>query len=165
RWGGIEITALGTRELDRWRRRAIGIVFQDFNLFAGLSPLDNVLLPATFDAIRAPAPMRDRARMLLDRVGVDPDRRSTAVLSRGEMQRVAIARALLFVPPAIVADEPTASLDAKNGPAVASLLYEVARASGASLLVATHDRDVLARVDRVAMLVSGRLYAAEAVAR
>jgi putative ABC transport system ATP-binding protein len=112
RWNGIDLFALGEAARDRWRRRSVGLVFQQFHLFASLSPLENVLLPARFRAFRIEAAVARRARALLDRVGVRAAG-ETASLSRGEMQRVALARALLFTPPILLADEPTASLDAE----------------------------------------------------
>lgn len=156
-WGATELTALGEAGRDRWRRRNVGLVFQDFHLFPGLSGLDNVLLPATFDGVKAGAAERARARALLDRVGLDDGEQRVETLSRGEMQRVAVARALLFSPPIILADEPTASLDKANAAAVAGLLLELAGEAGATLIVVTHDPGLLACFADVRRLVAGRL--------
>lgn len=121
-WDGIDILALSETGSDRWRRRAVGFVFQDFHLFPGLSALDNVLLPVTFDHVVIPGRLRERARRLLAEVRVADGRLPAERLSRGEMQRVALARALLFTPPVLVADEPTASLDADSARLVGGLL-------------------------------------------
>ena len=121
-WDGVDLFALGEAARDRWRRHSVGLVFQQFHLFASLSPLENVLLPARFRAFRIEAAVARRARALLDRVGVRATG-ETASLSRGEMQRVALARALLFTPPILLADEPTASLDAEAARPVAELLF------------------------------------------
>lgn len=167
RWGGIDVTNLRPARLDRWRHRNVGFVFQDFHLFLGLSPLANVLLPATFHHWAIPSWMKDRAAELLDRLGV-PDRSvPTALLSRGEMQRVALARALLLVPPVVVADEPTASLDAANAEAVGDLLIASCRSIDATLIVVSHDAALLSRLDTVHRLERGRfaLRFAETAAR
>src|SRR5262249_8224792 len=156
-WGNQDVASLGEAARDRWRRNRVGFVFQEFNLLPGLSALQNVLLPATFGAFRVPAPVRTRATSLLARVGLIDGRRDAATLSRGEMQRVALARALLFAPPILLADEPTASLDAASGRAVADLLLELARDAGSTLVVVTHDPTLLERLPRVERLVQGRL--------
>lgn len=158
-WGTTDIAGLTDPARTRWRRETIGFVFQDFHLVDELSVLDNVLLPATFAASRLDADTRDRAEALIARCGlVDPARRA-ARLSRGERQRVAVARALLSHPALILADEPTASLDAANGAAIGDLLVEAARETGATLLVVSHDATLLARLETVHHLVSGRLEA------
>ena len=87
-----------------------------------------------------------------------------ATLSRGEMQRVAIARALLFSPPLVVADEPTASLDGESGQIVVGLLLALCREAGSTLLVVSHDAELLGRLDHVFALAGGRLAPADRVA-
>ncbi|HUO64402.1 MAG TPA: ATP-binding cassette domain-containing protein [Terriglobales bacterium] len=157
RWGGVDLTGLRQGRLDRWRQRNVGFVFQDFHLFPGLSPMANVLLPATFGHFIVPSWMRSRAAELLDRLGV-PDRSApTALLSRGEMQRVALARALLLTPQVVVADEPTASLDADNAEAVGELLVSSCRAIDSTLIVVSHDAALLSRLDSVHRLQQGSL--------
>lgn len=154
-WGTTRLDGLGEGASDRWRRETVGFVFQDFHLVDELSIFENVLLPARFSAMRAASAVRERARELIARMGLsDPDRR-VAVLSRGERQRVAVARALIGRPRLLLADEPTASLDAENGAAIAELLVATARESGATLIVAAHDRPLLDRLDRVLTLVAG----------
>jgi putative ABC transport system ATP-binding protein len=156
RWDDVDIFALGEAARDRWRRHRVGLVFQQFHLFASLSPLENVLLPARFRAFRIEAAVARRARALLDRVGVRATG-ETASLSRGEMQRVALARALLFTPPILLADEPTASLDAEAARPVAELLFSACRETGATLLLVTHDTALAARCARVMNLAAGRV--------
>lgn len=160
-WNGTDVAALSEAARDRWRAVSIGLVMQDFHLFPGLSAIENVLLPARFRHFRLPADLRARAEGLLAQVGLDAGSRRIETFSRGEMQRVAIARALLLRPGAIVADEPTASLDSDSAAAVADLLVSLARAEGATLIVVTHDRALSARLDRRVGFAAGRLAAVE----
>ena len=140
---GTDLTAMPPASRDAFRGRAIGLVFQDLHLIAGLSVLDNVLLAPFAAGIPQDA---GRARALLDDLGlaghVD---RPSETLSRGEAQRVAIARAMLLKPKLILADEPTASLDDANCDRVAGLLAHAAEESGAALVIATHDHRLKAR--------------------
>jgi putative ABC transport system ATP-binding protein len=157
RWGDLDLVSLGQSRLDQWRYRNVGFVFQDFHLFPGLSPLANVLLPATFRHVITPSWLKTRAADLLDRLGVPHRSPATAMLSRGEMQRVALARALLLAPPVVVADEPTASLDAVSAEAVGDLLLSCCRSIDATLIVVSHDAFLLSRLDTVHRLERGRL--------
>ncbi len=144
-WDGSDVYARGESARDAWRRRNVGFVFQDFELLPELSPLRNVLVPATFERFRVDAATRARAEGLLEKFGV-PARGATGALSRGERQRVALARALLFDPPVILADEPTASLDAASGAAVIAALAEQARAEGRTVIAASHDPLLIRRL-------------------
>lgn len=159
RWGGDCLTAMTEPRRDRWRRENAGFVFQDFQLIDELSPLANVMAPAWFTRVSA-QPLKARAEGLLDRFGVPFGTRDTSTLSRGEQQRVALARALLFEPSVIFADEPTASLDAAAGAAVAHALAALARQEGRTVIVASHDEAVLGLADRRIRIERGRLAAA-----
>lgn len=163
-WGEDDVAAFSEPARDRWRRNAVGLVFQDFQLIPELDAFANVMLPATFTRFRSARALSRRARDLLDRVGLKETGRRTRVMSRGEQQRVAIARALLHGPKLILADEPTASLDQRNAETVAALLVEAASESGASLLVTSHDPTVLRRLGQVVRLEAGRLVGEEALA-
>ncbi|WP_036744992.1 ATP-binding cassette domain-containing protein [Paracoccus sp. N5] len=160
RWGGTDIAALSEGARDRWRGAHVGLVMQDFHLFPGLSALDNVLLPARM-ARAADRALVARAADLLAGMGLDRPRQRIETMSRGEMQRVAIARALLRRPGIIVADEPTASLDATTGEVIAGLLIGLARDSGATLIVVTHDPALVQRLPRRIALARGRVVAAD----
>ncbi|WP_353186618.1 ABC transporter ATP-binding protein [Bosea sp. (in: a-proteobacteria)] len=147
-WNGSVVSELAEAGRDRWRRETIGFVFQDFHLIPELDIAANIALPARFSAWRLGAAGQERAAALARRMGLPDPRRRAALLSRGEQQRVAIARALFARPALILADEPTASLDAAHAAGVADLLLEAAAESGATLICATHDPALLARFDR-----------------
>lgn len=159
RWGGDDLAQLGESQRDAWRAKHVGLVMQDFHLFPGISALENVLLPVRFRAFSVPAATRERAVALLGRVGLSRHDQDIATMSRGEMQRVAVARALLARPAVLVADEPTASLDAASGAVVADLLIELAREENATLIAVTHDERLASRLGRRLSLVAGRIVA------
>ncbi len=156
-WGDLDVTALSEVERDRWRRNAVGLVFQDFQLLSEVGVLENILLPARFDHWRTPRALVERAAMLAARVGLDRRDLRAGALSRGEQQRVAIARALMRDPQLILADEPTASLDPESSARVVELLIESAREAQASVLLISHDAAVLERASRVYRLAAGGL--------
>jgi len=156
-WAGTDLTRLGESSRDRWRLNTVGFVFQDFHLLPGMSVLDNVLVPATFFHIRRPRSLVQRARDLLARVGLEKGDSRVETLSRGELQRVAFARALLLTPQVLVADEPTASLDAEAAVVVGDLLVSLCAEASATVLVASHDARLLDRLDSVHTLINGRL--------
>ena len=156
RWNDTELCVLRPEERDLWRRRHLGLVFQDFHLVEGLTAIDNVLLPAYFDRWRCPAGLRQRAAWLLDRVGIGCPRREAALLSRGERQRVALARALLLEPGIVLADEPTGNLDARNSSIAFDLLARLAREHNIAVVMVTHNPELAARCDRVLQMLDGR---------
>ena len=154
RVGGRDVGALPERELVLYRRREVGLVFQFFNLLPHLTVRENVELPRRLDG---GADAAARGGELLERVGLLG--RADAhpyELSGGEMQRVAIARALASGARLLLADEPTGNLDSKNGEAVLSLLDEVRRERGVTLLLATHSAAAAGRADRSVHLKDGR---------
>jgi len=156
-WDGRDILAEAESVRDRWRRHSIGFVFQDFHLLSELSPLQNVLLPASFERFAIGGDVRARAVALLDRLAVPPARRTTAALSRGEQQRVALARALLYDPPIILADEPTASLDAKAGTVVIDILLQLSSRDGRTVIAISHDQELLRRFSNIIALDHGHM--------
>ncbi len=133
----VDMAGLRGAARDRFRGRAIGFVFQDLHLIAGLSTLDNVLLAPFAAGVRQD---RRRALALLAELGLEARaHRLAETLSRGEAQRAAIARAMLLEPKLILADEPTASLDDATCGRVAELLARAAAETDAALVIATHD--------------------------
>ena len=163
-WQDTDIARLSESQRDQWRATHVGLVMQDFHLFPGLSALDNVLLPMRLRQARHAKLFVARARDLLAQVGITRERQAVETLSRGQMQRVAVARAVLASPGLIVADEPTASLDADSGAAVVELLLSLAQNTQATLVVVSHDPRVVARMHRTLVLRDGRLVETEAAA-
>ena len=156
-WDGHDILSEGESARDRWRRHTVGFAFQDFHLLAELTPLQNVLLPASFERFTVDRAIRERAVALLEHFEVPQARKSTASMSRGEQQRVAIARALLFDPPVILADEPTASLDARSGAVVIDILLQLSARDGRTVIAISHDQELLKRFSNTVALDHGRI--------
>jgi putative ABC transport system ATP-binding protein len=156
-WDGRDILSEAESARDRWRRHTVGFAFQDFHLLPELTPLQNVLLPASFERFTPDRILRARAVSLLEHFSVPQARANTATLSRGEQQRVAIARALLFDPPVILADEPTASLDAKAGAVVIDILLRLSSREGRTVIAISHDQELLQRFSNKLALDHGRL--------
>jgi len=156
-WGGRDILAEGESARDRWRRHTVGFAFQDFHLLPELTPLQNVMLPASFERFAAARATRERAISLLEHFSVPQARKSTASLSRGEQQRVAIARALLFDPPVILADEPTASLDVAAGAVVIDILLQLSAQDGRTVIAISHDRELVTRFATSIALDHGKM--------
>jgi putative ABC transport system ATP-binding protein len=144
---GTDVTRVPEVGRDRFRARHIGFVFQTFNLLAGFSALENVLLGMTFTGQpRDP----QRACELLERVGLAQRlTHKPAALSVGEQQRVAVARALVNRPVLLLADEPTANIDPAHQQQVIDLLREVCRAENVAMLLVTHADEVAAQFERV----------------
>jgi ABC-type lipoprotein export system ATPase subunit len=152
RHGDVDFGTMSEPEIDQYRAKHIGYVFQSFNLLQALSARENVALAGSF-AGRTTAEATKRAQKLLERV--DLGHRMGArpgTLSVGEQQRVGIARALINEPKVVLADEPTANLDGKRSDEVLKLLEEVVAEEGATLVLVTHEERVTARFDDVVEL-------------
>ncbi|MFE9959720.1 ABC transporter ATP-binding protein [Micromonospora sp. NPDC005299] len=151
----VEVTALRRAALARYRQR-VGFVFQRYHLLPALSVLDNVIAPVL--PRRGRADHAARARELLDAVGLaGRERALPAQLSGGQQQRVAIARALMGAPRLLLADEPTGNLDSTTGTQILDLLLELRNRHGMTILLATHERAIAARCDRLIRLGDGRI--------
>jgi putative ABC transport system ATP-binding protein len=145
-------------ELATIRRERIGFVFQEFNLIASLNAIENVMLPLRYGPRRRDG--RRRAAELLERVGLGHrERHRPTELSGGEQQRVAIARALVNDPAVVLADEPTGELDSETSDALMSMLRDLNRERGITLVVVTHDPGIASVTDRVIRLSDGRIVA------
>lgn len=154
---GRDLGSLDDEALTLVRRDRVGFVFQFFNLLPTLTLGDNIMLPALLSG----SSERDalaRARALAGRVGIlNRLGHYPQQVSGGEMQRAAIARALAHQPALLIADEPTGNLDSANGAAVLSLLLELNREMGVTMLLATHAADVAAAAHRTMRMRDGLL--------
>jgi putative ABC transport system ATP-binding protein len=156
-----ELGSLSESGLATWRGRAIGLVFQFFQLLPTLTVAENVMLPMDFARTVPVGQRRDRARDLLDRVGIaEQADKLPATLSGGQQQRAAIARALANDPPILLADEPTGNLDSATADAVLKVFAEL-NTEGRTIVVVTHERDIRAIVGREVTLVDGRIVSDE----
>ena len=163
---GERIDNVAPRRRDQLRNATFGFIFQFYHLLPELSALENVLMPQLIECSmlsylwRGPA-LRQRAKELLDRVGLGHRlTHKPRELSGGEMQRVAIARALMAKPRILLADEPTGNLDEEKGREIVGLLRALNREEGLTMIMVTHNRELVAPTDRVVRLVKGRVEAA-----
>ena len=158
RLGGEPVAQLDDDDLARLRSRAIGFVFQSYNLLPRTSALENVATPLLYQGVGR-GERRRRAREALERLGLaDRLDHEPSELSGGQQQRVAVARALVTEPDLILADEPTGNLDSHSGAEVMAILRELHRA-GRTVVLITHDVDVAATADRQIHLRDGRIAA------
>jgi putative ABC transport system ATP-binding protein len=152
---GRDVSRASEAELSNLRLSAIGFVFQAHNLLASLSAIDNVRLLLDLRGVPLAA-ARVRAAKTLEAVGLASKLESLPRdLSGGQRQRVAIARALAGDPPLVLADEPTAALDAQNGLAVTELLRSLAKQSNRTVVVVTHDSRIFHLADRIVQIEDG----------
>jgi len=155
--GGRDIAALSERDLPRVRLEKLGFVFQGFNLFPALTVLDNVAIALDIRGERGAAAVA-KARRALDAVGLgDKLKALPRDLSGGQKQRTAIARALVGEPRIILADEPTASLDAESGRLVLDLLRSLAVDDGRAVVIVTHDARTVGYADRIVRIDDGQI--------
>jgi putative ABC transport system ATP-binding protein len=161
--GGTAVHALSERDTSAWRGRAVGIVFQFFQLMPTLTAAENVMLPMDFCGMWRSRERRARALTLLDRLGVaDQADKLPATLSGGQQQRVAVARALANAPPVLLADEPTGNLDSRTADALLELLAGLVR-EGQTVVMVTHERSARNVASRSVVLADGRVVAQDAV--
>ena len=152
---GKSLKSLSLTERDRFRRQDVGFVFQNFNLLANLTAVENVLVP--FFPTGVTTEQRQHARTLLcdlglrDRLGHKPNQ-----LSGGEQQRVAIARALLKRPRLVLADEPTGELDTENSLAILAELRQMSERLGTTVVIVTHEQEFVRPADTVVRIRDGR---------
>ena len=157
--GETNVSETEQRYLTHWRGLNIGIVFQFFQLLPTLTVLENIKMPMDLCGVYERKERRARARALLDRLEIaDQARKTPAMLSGGQQQRVAIARALANDPPLIIGDEPTGNLDRMSATNVFRIFHEL-QEQGHTVVVVTHDRELVQDVPRVMSLVDGVLAA------
>jgi putative ABC transport system ATP-binding protein len=160
--GELDLASLPESERTRIRRDRMGYIFQFFNLLSTLTVEENIALPLELGAglknQKRERQQQTAVRHLLEKVGMAHRAKFyPAQLSGGEMQRVAIARALIHEPEIILADEPTGNLDTENGEMILTLLTNLCRENGQTVLMATHSADAAANADRVVFMRDGKL--------
>ncbi|HEY5032305.1 MAG TPA: ABC transporter ATP-binding protein [Actinomycetes bacterium] len=157
-FAGVDTSRLDDDRLATLRNRAIGFIFQSFNLVSGETALDNVAAPLVYAGVKR-RERNDRAREALVRVGLE-DRlgHDPSQLSGGQRQRVAIARALVTRPPLLLADEPTGNLDSTSSADIFELLGQL-HSEGLTLVTITHDPRIAARAERVLHVEDGQILA------
>jgi putative ABC transport system ATP-binding protein len=154
---GQDLSRAPDGELAKYRNARVGFVFQTFNLHPTYMALENVAIPLIFSKISV-TERNKRAAAALEAVGMSARAKHLPnQLSGGERQRVAIARALVTNPKIIVADEPTGNLDSVNGAKVMELLETLHKNNGITLLIATHDREIAGRAQRVVSMRDGKI--------
>jgi putative ABC transport system ATP-binding protein len=140
-----------------FRRTKIGFIFQFFNLLPTLTALENVTLPFVLDG-RSKEEREQRAKTLLVKVGLESRKdHLPEEMSGGEIQRIAVARALAFDPPILLADEPTGNLDSKTGESILSLLRQINRENGCTIVMVTHSQEAAGYGDRTIFFRDGKV--------
>lgn len=158
RIAGASVLGLGERALAEVRNRHLGFVFQFHHLLEDFTALENVVMPVYGAHPWVDEVSLDRARQLLDRVGLSHRMTfATSKLSGGQKQRVAVARALIMKPELVLADEPTGNLDRASSDDVIALLRELSHDEGTAFLISTHDESIARRCDRILTMEDGRL--------
>jgi putative ABC transport system ATP-binding protein len=157
--GDTAVHALSERAMSSWRGKAVGIVFQFFQLLPTLTAAENVMLPMDFCGTWLAPERRDRALALLGRLGVvDQADKFPPRLSGGQQQRVAIARALANEPALLLADEPTGNLDSRTSDAILELFRELV-GEGQTVVMVTHEHGARRLASRTITLADGRIVA------
>lgn len=158
---GLAVENMGESQLAEIRGRKIGFVFQQFNLLARTSALENVMLPLTYAGFSGKE-REERARKALERVGLgDRTHHAPNELSGGQQQRVAIARALVNEPSILLADEPTGALDSKTGVEIMELFQSLHKDGGQTVILVTHDTFVARHANRIIRLSDGKIVSDE----
>ena len=159
---GEAVETLNETKLADVRGRKIGFVFQQFNLLARTSALENVMLPLTYAGYSGKE-REDRARRALERVGLgDRTHHAPNELSGGQQQRVAIARAIVNEPNILLADEPTGALDSKTGVEIMDLFQRLHKENGQTVILVTHDAYVARHTERIIKISDGKIVSDEA---
>ncbi|MGE5464591.1 MAG: ABC transporter ATP-binding protein [Syntrophothermus sp.] len=158
---GISVENMPDSQLAEIRGRKIGFVFQQFNLLARTSALENVMLPLTYAGFSGKE-RHERALKALERVGLgDRTHHAPNELSGGQQQRVAIARALVNEPAILLADEPTGALDSKTGVEILDLFQNLHREQGQTVIIVTHDSYIARHTNRIIKLSDGHIISDE----
>jgi ABC-type lipoprotein export system ATPase subunit len=155
--GGTAVHILDEEQMAAWRGRAVGVIFQFFQLLPTLTAVENVMLPMDYGGRYSPAERPERAIELLEQMGMaDYAHKLPSALSGGQQQSVAIARALANDPPILAADEPTGNLDSRAAESVFQLFGDLA-GRGKTILMVTHDNELAKRAPRTVVIADGEI--------
>jgi lipoprotein-releasing system ATP-binding protein len=160
RFRGEDITGYSSRQIDQFRNRQVGFVFQFHHLLPQCTVLENILIPTLVQSGRSSrAKSAERAGMLMKRVGIwDLRDKLPGILSGGECQRAAVVRAMINAPSILLADEPTGALDSRNVEVMADLLLELNKEDGLTLMVVTHSKELARKMGRTLEIRNGKLH-------
>lgn len=154
---GLNVLKLSDTKLSAFRRRRLGFIFQDYNLFPEFTAYENIIMPLHIDGRNAD---KERCEELMADLGISECRNKfPQEMSGGEQQRTAIARALITEPALILADEPTGNLDVENALEVAALLKKAAQSYNQTIVMVTHDRQMAEYADRIITIEDGKVKA------
>ena len=154
---GKHLEKMNEKNLVEFRLKHIGFIFQQFNLFASMTAVENVAMPLVYRGV-PPKERKKRAEEMLKRLGLGAHmNHKPSQMSGGQQQRVGIARALLANPPVIFADEPTGNLDSKTSEDILNLMQTVTHDEGHTLVMVTHDPTVATHADRVVTILDGEI--------
>lgn len=154
---GMDLTEVGEKELSEIRRIKMGIIFQQSTMLKNLNVLDNIILPSMRNNRKNAPKISEKARMLMQRVGIgDLEKRDITQVSGGQLQRAGICRALMNNPKIIFGDEPTGALNSKSSKEIMDIFSEI-NAEGTALMLVTHDAKVAARTDRIMFMDDGKI--------
>jgi ABC-type lipoprotein export system ATPase subunit len=158
--GEVKVDDIEVRDYDStdYRRTVVGTIFQQFYLIPALSVEENIALPSIFASGKSKKEIKSKVEELMEKVGLQ-DRRThkPKELSGGQAQRVAIARALIADPKILLADEPTGNLDSKTGEEIMNLLLDLNKEQGTTLMIVTHDTELIFGAQKIIHLKDGRL--------
>lgn len=152
---GKDVASMSAKQKAQFRNQHLGFVFQFHHLLPEFTAMENVCIPGYIQGTLENE-LEDRGHMLLDRLGLaERKEHKPTALSGGEQQRVAVARALINKPKLILADEPTGNLDSQNSKELYGMMYELAKTTGTTILLATHDLDLASQADRTLRIQDG----------
>ena len=152
-----ELSVMGENELSDIRRTKMGFVFQQPTMLKNLNIIDNIILPVTRDNRKKIATISEKARILMNRVGIeDLEKHDITQVSGGQLQRAGICRALMNNPKIIFGDEPTGALNSKSAQEIMNILSEI-NAEGTTVLLVTHDAKVAAQTERIMFMRDGKI--------
>ncbi len=156
-FGDAELSKLRENELADVRRTKMGFIFQQPTMLKNLNILDNIILPAAQDGKKDAAKLKQKAKALMKKTGIDGlEDRDTTEVSGGQLQRAGICRTLMNSPEVIFADEPTGALNSKSAEEIMGLLADINK-EGTAILLVTHDAKVAARADRILFTKDGNI--------